>query len=71
MANGTVEEFLEQNPENSPNGQIIAYFPYLGANPDGEDHVRLLGDNVFGFEDLLGGGDRDYNDWVVQLTVNA
>ena len=46
---------------------MLAYFPYLGANPDAVDHVRLLGDNVFGFEDLLGGGDADFNDVVLQV----
>ncbi|MEA5469011.1 DUF4114 domain-containing protein [Spirulina sp. 06S082] len=71
IANGTVEEFLRDNPDNSPIINLIAYFPYLEANPDGIDHVRLLGDNLFGFEDLYGGGDRDYNDWVVQVTVNV
>ncbi|MBU6230970.1 MAG: DUF4114 domain-containing protein, partial [Cyanobacteria bacterium REEB459] len=41
------------------------------ANPDKLDHIRLLGNNVFGFEDLGGGGDRDFNDMLVkvQLTV--
>ena len=71
IANGTIEEFLTQNPDNFPSGNIIAYFPYLDANPDGIDRVRLLGDNTFGFEDLYGGGDRDYNDWVVQVTLNS
>lgn len=71
VANGTVEDFLRDNPDNSPITNILAYFPYLEANPDGIDHVRLLGDNLFGFEDLYGGGDRDYNDWVVQVTVNV
>lgn len=47
------------------------YFPYASANPDKLDHIRLLGNNVFGFEDLGGGGDRDFNDMLVkvQLTV--
>jgi uncharacterized protein YkwD len=41
------------------------YFAYLGANSDRVDHIRLLGDNTFGFEDLAGGGDRDFNDVVL------
>jgi hypothetical protein len=44
------------------------YFPFLGANADGVDHIRLLGDNTFGFEDLSGGGDRDYNDVIVRVS---
>jgi hypothetical protein len=38
----------------------------LGANTDGMDHVKLLGDNTFGFEDTSGGGDQDFDDVVVK-----
>jgi len=64
IANGTVQEFLAQNVSNSSTGNVLAYFPFVEANPDQVDHIRLLGDNAFGFEDILGGGDRDYNDIV-------
>ncbi|MEQ8541750.1 MAG: DUF4114 domain-containing protein [Coleofasciculus sp. D1-CHI-01] len=67
IADGTVEEFLTENPLNQSGEDVMAYFAFIGANPDGVDHVRLLGDNTFGFEDQLGGGDRDYNDLVVQV----
>jgi hypothetical protein len=60
-------DFLAQNSTNQATGAIQAYFAYLGANPDRVDHIRLLGDNTFGFEDLFGGGDLDYNDVVVQV----
>jgi Calx-beta domain/Domain of unknown function (DUF4114) len=39
------------------------------GNADKADHVRLLGDNKFGFEDLWAGGDRDFNDVVLQIVV--
>jgi Domain of unknown function (DUF4114) len=71
ITNGTPEEFLEQNPNNQSNDEPVAYFAYLGANPDGVDHIRLLGDNTFGFEDLFGGGDRDYNDIVIKATLSV
>jgi hypothetical protein len=32
--------------------------------------VRLLGNNTFGFEDLLNGGDKDYNGMIVQLNLS-
>jgi len=64
IANGTVSQLLDSNPNNDP----AIYFPFLGANRDGVDHIRLLGNNTFGFEDLPGGGDRDYNDMVVQIS---
>jgi hypothetical protein len=66
VANGTVEEFLAQNPDNQDGGNVLAYFAFGQANPDRRDHVRLLGDNIFGFEDRLGGGDNDFNDLVVE-----
>ena len=48
-----------------------AFFPFISANPDGVDHIRLLSDNTFGFEDVLGGGDLDYNDVVVEVELGA
>ena len=42
----------------------VAYFSFIGANPDGVEHLQALGNNVFGFEDLPGGGDMDFNDAV-------
>jgi autotransporter-associated beta strand protein len=42
------------------------YTLYALGNSDATDHVRLLGDNTFGFEDLVGGGDKDFNDVVVK-----
>ncbi|QLE52122.1 hypothetical protein FD724_31445 [Nostoc sp. C057] len=32
--------------------------------------LRLLGNNTFGFEDLLNGGDKDYNGMIVQLNLS-
>jgi len=40
------------------------YFGYAAANPDGINHFRVLGQNTFGLEDMLGGGDRDFDDHV-------
>jgi Mg-chelatase subunit ChlD len=54
------------------NGQVDqTYFAYLGANSDKVDHIRLLGNNVFGFEDLAGGGDKDYNDIIVKVNLSV
>lgn len=66
IANASVEEFLAQNPNNLPGGGPQMYFPYIEANPDNVDHFRLLGNNVFGAEDIFGGGDFDYNDLIIQ-----
>ena len=63
IINGTLSQLLDNNVNNDPQ----VYFPYLGVNSDGVDHIRLLGNNTFGFEDLPNGGDFDYNDIIVKL----
>ena len=41
------------------------FFAYGSANTDGISHFRSLGNNLFGLEDLLGGGDLDFDDHVI------
>jgi Domain of unknown function (DUF4114) len=41
---------------------------YSLGNADKTDHIRQLGDNTFGFEDLFGGGDKDFNDIIIKAT---
>ncbi|WP_414512354.1 putative Ig domain-containing protein [Nostoc sp. PCC 9305] len=53
------------------NANKNVYFTFLGANLDKVDHIRLLGNNTFGFEDLANGGDKDYNDVIVQVNLNV
>ncbi|MFN6564474.1 MAG: putative Ig domain-containing protein [Nostoc sp. ChiSLP01] len=69
IVNGKPDAFVDKNSNNNP----TVYFAFLGANTDKTDHIRLLGNNTFGFEDLASGGDKDYNDIIVKidLTVNA
>ncbi|MCS6813470.1 MAG: DUF4347 domain-containing protein [Cyanobacteria bacterium] len=64
ISNNTAQGFLA-----APN-QVNAFFAYLAANVDGRDHIRLLGSNLFGFEDQLGGGDNDFNDAIVRVTIS-
>ncbi|MBD2146300.1 SBBP repeat-containing protein [Sphaerospermopsis sp. FACHB-1194] len=66
IVNGTPDQLLDSNPNNNP----AIYFPYIGANSDNVDHVRMLGNNVFGFEDLPNGGDKDFNDIIVSVKFN-
>jgi Domain of unknown function (DUF4114) len=68
VANGRVNDVL--------NSQDLAiapkvYFHYQAANTDGFEHVRMLGTNKFGFEDMNGGGDRDFNDLVFQVNARV
>ncbi|WP_017305823.1 SBBP repeat-containing protein [Spirulina subsalsa] len=70
IANGTVEDWLATNPVNFISQEVVAYFPFVEVNPDGFDHLRMFGDNIFGFEDLPFGGDMDFNDMVFEVVFN-
>ena len=64
VVDGLVADLLDTDLANDP----AIYFTHGAGNSDGVDHVRLLGDNVFGFEDIAGGGDMDFDDVVMQAT---
>jgi hypothetical protein len=66
VVDGTVEDILANDSGDIPD----VFFPFLGANPGGGDHVKLLADNTFGFEDTRG-GDFDYDDIVIKMTVQV
>ncbi|MEO0970585.1 MAG: DUF4114 domain-containing protein [Cyanobacteria bacterium J06639_18] len=65
IADGNVDEALS--------GEAEVYFSYLGANSDNGsfDHIKLLDDNTFGFEDLPNGGDQDFNDIIIEINSIA
>ena len=61
IADGTLAQALS--------GETEVYFPYLGANSDGFDHIRFNdATKTFEFEDLANGGDQDFND--ITITIN-
>lgn len=66
IVDGNLEQLQDADTNNDP----TVYFPYMGVNSDSADHIRLLGDNTFGFEDLANGGDMDYNDMIVKVDFN-
>ncbi|OUL27832.1 hypothetical protein BV378_08725 [Nostoc sp. RF31YmG] len=67
IANSTVEAILSSNSND-----LAVFSPFLGANSDKNNHVRLLGNNCFGFEDQAGiGSDWDYNDLIVQVKLTV
>jgi hypothetical protein len=47
------------------------FFAYGAANSDGISHFRSLGNNLFGLEDISGGGDRDYDDLVIGFNFTS
>ncbi|MEH1765881.1 MAG: DUF4114 domain-containing protein [Nostoc sp.] len=67
IVNGRPDALLDNNPNNDP----AVYFPYLGANSDKTDHIRLLASNTFGFEDLANGGDKDFNDLIIKANLTT
>lgn len=64
VVNSTITDFL------SGDGEGQAFFIYTAANSDGFDHVVLLGNNTFGFEDLTNGGDMDFNDLIFHVAIS-
>jgi uncharacterized repeat protein (TIGR01451 family) len=63
---------LARNPEDRPGRSPRVFYADPAANPDRFDHARAgERDGVIwlAWEDLLGGGDRDFNDMV--LTIRA
>jgi aminopeptidase N len=48
--------------------QAEFYTPFTAANQDQLDHVQSLGSKVYQFEDKLGLGDKDFNDFTLRIT---
>lgn len=75
-----INAFLAENPNNEGATaenfmtHAVAYFSFGSANPDASEHLKNLGNNTFGFEDLpgnLGISDNDFNDAVFNFTFSA
>ena len=67
VSNGNFASFADDNSSNDP--QI--FFAYEEANADNFDHINSMnsvGGITFEFEDLFGGGDRDFDDIVVEVS---
>jgi len=47
------------------------WFAFKEANSDAFAHFKLLGANQFGFEDMKGGGDLDFNDHIITFAVDT
>jgi hypothetical protein len=73
VQNNTTDTLLAQNPQNDSAQRPIGFFSVDTANPDGFDHVRSQqgagGVWDFLWEDVTGGGDRDFNDVVFTVSV--
>jgi hypothetical protein len=71
IQNATTEAFLSHNPGNVIGKGPVAFFSYPGANPDGLSHVHYRNGHEMSWEDLTGGGDRDYDDLVFRFNMGA
>ena len=71
IQNDTSANWLVQNASNTVGQQSLAFFSLQGANSDGFDHSQSthLGNGIWriNWEDLTGGGDRDFNDVVFNV----
>ena len=63
IADGNLDEALS--------GEAEVYLSHLGSNSDNFDHIKLLDSNTFAFEDLPNGGDRDFNDIIIEINSIA
>lgn len=71
VVNATAEQWALSNPTNFPHFDSFAYVPFLAA--DGSEfkyeHLALLGDNTFGFEDTrIAISDFDFDDMIMQVS---
>ena len=48
---------------------MVDYFAFADANPNGTNHIRMLGSNLIGFEGL-DNNNRDFNDLIVSLNFS-
>ncbi len=81
IPNATSAAFLAANPTNKLPGfasafKPVAFFSFDAANPDKFKHMLTQADPLTGvveyrWEDLLGGGDRDYNDIVLRVRPSS
>jgi hypothetical protein len=72
IQNDTRAHFLARNPQNELGCGPLAFFSLPDANPDAVDHLRASfdasGELTLAWEDLTGGGDRDFNDAIVRAS---
>ena len=47
------------------------WFAFAEANSDGIEHFKSFGTNAIGLEDWNGGGDKDYDDFIMKFDFNS
>jgi hypothetical protein len=51
--------------------KVNTYFAYAPASDDKKNHFKNLGSGLFGFEDMYGLGDRDFNDRIINTAFTT
>lgn len=64
IANNSVDGFFNSSSDAPP-----VYFAFARGNTDTRDHIQLLGNNIYGFEDMPELGDGDFNDIIFSVEV--
>jgi Domain of unknown function (DUF4114) len=75
VSNASLADLRAANPDNDASQLPLIFFSWDALNPDGFDHFvgyqhQTAGYVQFAFEDLLGGGDLDYDDVVYNVSVS-
>ena len=50
-------------------GHENTFFSFAAANSDGFQHFKQIAPNSFGMEDMHNGGDKDFNDLIIDLSI--
>jgi|694.fasta_scaffold16546_2 RHS repeat-associated protein len=69
VANGTTDDIIQARQNNAKTAPHI-FFSYSAANKDGLSHLHAQADShTWAWEDVFGGGDRDFNDLVFRFNL--
>jgi Ca2+-binding RTX toxin-like protein len=69
ITNVDAGDLIAMTLTNRSSGDV--WFAFTHANSDGRGHIVNYGHNTWGWEDTRGGGDRDFNDLVVQFDFTS
>ena len=69
VAGSVILPLLISNSATASADLSNVYLPFVSLNSDGADHIRSLGNGLYGLEDLPGGGDQDFDDLIIQVNV--
>jgi cyclophilin family peptidyl-prolyl cis-trans isomerase len=71
VQNGTTADALAQNPTNQSGKTPEVFFSFVGANPDGFQHLRWTDTTHFRWDDVTGGGSLDFGALDATVTLGT